>query len=283
MAAPGTRRALFAALVLLAACGPATDKGEDRAPTNDAVAQRLPLPIAEPPLDRAALLEAAARAASAAALGRDDRDAQRPLEGDQFELRIRFGCPGAVRPGAAAGPFRIAFEPDSRTLRLSAAPDLVLDEPWIARLGGQGVEAVEGFWMRRPWLLAPGCTPASPSPPQPAIASKQAAPDEPAIAPASGHRVGIAQFFTEADARTRRRDSRPYEATATLDEGEQPSAQGYDLVLTGRLRLLADGRIISCRVASADVPPDCVIAAEFDRVRLEHPGTREALAEWGGG
>ncbi len=272
--------------LLVAGCGRDADQAEQpTAVVNNSAAERPALPAAES-LGRAALLQAAARAASAAALGSDDGAAQKSLEGKVFELRIRFGCPGAAQP-EAPGPFRIRFEPDSRTLRLSAAPHLTLEEPWIAKLAGEGVEAVEGFWMRRPWLLEPGCPP-TPAPP-PAPAPEEAAPAEraqaepPAEPPASGERVGIAQFFTDADSRTRRRDRRAYEATVTLPEGQQPSPQGYDLVLSGRLTELPGGRVIACNVTSADAPPDCVIAVQFDRVRFERPDTKEVLAEWGAG
>lgn len=286
---------VLAALVLLGGCRPAADESDQPPVANNAATERPPLQIAQPSLDRAALLEAAARAASSAALGQDDREAQRALDSGQFEVRVRFGCPNAARSAAgAAGPFRVRFEEDSRTLRLTAAPDLTLEEKWIAERAGEGVEAVEGFWMYRPWLLAPGC-PALAAPPRQktavpageqaaAPAAQQAAePATPVSPPRSDHRVGIAQFFTEADPRTGRRDSRAYEATVTLPEGQQPSAQGYDLVLSGRLRKFPDGRVIACHVAGLDSPPECVIAAEFDRVRIERPGARELLAEWGGG
>ena len=282
---------MLAALVLLAGCGPAADDSRQPAEpvVNNAAEQRPQLPIAQPALDRAALLGAASRAANAAALGQDDREAQRDLDGNQFEVRIRFGCPLGARPApGGTGPFMVRFDEDSRTLRLTAAPDLTLEEQWIAERAGEGVEAVEGFWMYRPWLLAAGC-PALPAASAPAQAGDEAAETEapdveapPASLPRSDHRVGIAQFFTEADPRTRRRDSRAYEATLTLPEGQAPSPQGYDLVLSGRLRKLADGRVIACRVTSIDAPPECVIGAGFDRVRIERPGTREILAEWGG-
>lgn len=252
-----------------------------------------PLPVAEPPLDRAGLLHAAALAASAAALGEDDRRSQRELDGKRFEVRIRFGCgAGAAPPGEA--PFSIRYEPEKRALRVRAAPDLTGEEDWIVALGGEAVEtveAVEGFWMRRPWLLASGC-PRIAQPPgeaaepsaggePPAAVDAEAAPAAAPPAP-SAHRVGIAQFFTEADSRTARRDRRAYEATRVLAEGEEPSRQGYDLVLAGRLKKLPDGRSIACRAVSADAPPECVVSALFDEVRIEAPGDGRAIGRWTG-
>jgi len=98
--------------------------------------------------------------------------------------------------------------------------------------------------------------------------------------------VGVARrnrtiLFSASDSRTRRRDERAYEATKLLSEGEVPSRQGYDLVLAGRLRKLADGSVIACTIAGIDLPPDCVVSATFDRVTIEHPSTGAVLAQWG--
>lgn len=246
--------------------------------------------MAEPPLDRAAILAAAARAASAAALGRDDRTAQRELDGDRFEVRIRFGCPGGGSTGGRDAPFGIRYEPESRTLRLRALPDLTRQEGWIAALGGDSAEAVEGFWMRKPWLLEAGCpvvaseSPAgsepTPDEEEQVMPAEDARPAVPEPKPVETLRVGIAQFFSTNDPRTGRRDRRAYEATRTLKEGEAPSRQGYDLVLSGRLRDLPDGRVIACNAASPHAPPECVVSASFDQVRIERADTGQVLADW---
>ena len=60
------------------------------------------LPVVEPPMDRAGLLKAVGAAASAGALGQDDADAQRKLDGKKFEVRIRFGCATSAPPGVRA-------------------------------------------------------------------------------------------------------------------------------------------------------------------------------------
>ena len=96
-------------------------------------------------------------------------------------------------------------------------------------------------------------------------------------------RIGIAQYFTKDDPRTRRRDSRPYEANHTLDEGKAISSQGYNLVLAGRLRALPGRGVIHCSARGPDSPPECIISAEFLRVWIEQPDTREVIAQWGGG
>lgn len=255
---------------LVAGCQPAA---QEEPVQNEAVNEASPLPplpVAEPPMDRAGLLTAVAKAASASALGRIDSAEQRPLDGKRFEVRIRFGCattPQLVKE--TAGPFNVRFNSEDRTLRLRAAPDLTLDEPQIAALAGERVEAVEGFWMRRPWLLADGC------PAGPADQQTDGTPQ------ASDQRVGLAQFFTATDSRTMRRDDRAYEATKVLGADEAPSRQGYNVVLSGRLRQLPQRRVILCRTRGAGAPPECVVSAQFDRVWIEEPSSKAILAEWG--
>ena len=192
--------------------------------------------------------------------------------GNAVEIRIRFGCPAQPRQ---QGRFEVRFDEEQRTLRLRAAPDLTLDDPNIAALAASGFEAVEGFWLARPWILADGC-PALPSPSQLAPADAEAAADTPpaAVAPAATQRIGIARFFTETDFRTGRRDRRPYEAVSVLAADKQPSAEGYDLVLAGRLRQVPGGRVIACRPdqrrmhrPTASSPPTSTTSGSNTRAR----------------
>ena len=264
-------------------CRPsAADESANRAADTPPAAQ-APVPLAEAPRDRASLMIALARAASAAALGSDDRAAQRSLDGDRFEFRLRFGCPGAGEGDQANGPFSARFDAESATLRLSATPTASAGDPAVAAIAGENVEAAEGFWIERPWLLAAGC-PTAPEPPDPAADTSAAdAPTEPSEkAPvAAAPRAAIVQFLTANDPRTERRGNRPFAATKTLPAGTQPSTNGYDLVLSGRLRALPDGRVIACTATSPDWPPTCLVSAVFGRVWMERPGTGELIAEWG--
>ena len=257
--------------------------GQNQA-ANVARPERPILPLADPPLDREALLLAVARAASAAALREDDSETQRELDGDRFELRLRFGCTGPA--GGAQTERRIwSFDEKQRILRVRVEPDISATSPSVEKLAGQRFEAVEGFWIGRPWLLAAGC-------PVPELEPEQAGQDrgqKPVIEGNSGTvlapvpRIGIAQFFTNLESRTQRRDDRAYEATKTLATDNAPSSAGYDLVLSGRLSRLPQRRVIACASSGIDVPPACIISATFDRVRVEHPGTHEIVASWGGG
>jgi len=286
-----------AVAALAVGCRQAPQEEVDENQANTVV--ELPrLPIAEPPMDRAALLMEVAKAASASALGKDISNDLRKPDGKRFEVRIRFGCaPPAsppevektAKPAAqeqATGPFNVRFDEKDRTLRLRAAPDLTLNDRWIASVVGESVEAVEGFWMYRPWLLTDGC-PVIPAQLDSGASDRGLTSESKEVAAAAiaapdrKYRVGLAQFFTDTDTRTGRRDGRAYETTKILPDDKQPSRQGYNLVLSGRLRHLPSGPVIACEAESADALPQCVVSAEFDRVWIEDPGTKSLIAEWG--
>ncbi|HUE79034.1 MAG TPA: hypothetical protein VMN38_05335 [Sphingomicrobium sp.] len=296
---PPARVNLLAALALLAACQP---EPQDSGNTQNVEEPTLNLPAVprpQPPLDRAGLFAAVAQAASAEASGADDTEAQRALDGRQFELRIRFGCKG---PSSALREEWLgwSFDRESRTLRVRARPTLSAEENLVLELGGDQFEAVEGFWIPRPWLLTPACPataavsskPAAPAADgalakaaaEPAPARAAAVPDEPITEPVpKWPRTGIAQFYTETDSRTGRRDMRPYEAVKTLEKDQPIGSQGFNLVLSGRLKALPDKGVIACVAKGADSPPECIVSADFDRVWIERPDSRELIAEWGGG
>ena len=281
---------LVAIAALFAGCQGGTEPSAPAEEPANEQAARPPLPIAEPPMDRAALLRAVTEVASQAALGQTDGERQDRLDGKRFEVRIRFGCPtSGLAANPTTAPFGVSFDEEERTLRVRAAPDLGLGDAGVAATAGETVEAVEGFWMHRPWLLQDGCVAMPPPPAAPRADAQRAEPAADTTAsktstasppPAYTHRVGIGHFFTESESRTGRRDGRAYESTKVLPEGTRPSAQGYNLVLSGRLRKLPAGRVISCRLTSASLPPECVVSATFDRVRVETPGTNAVLAEW---
>jgi len=245
---------------------------------------RLPLPVVEAPFNRAQMLLAVVRAASSYAGGADDSRAQRALDGKQFEIALRFGCDGQ---GPTPKDHGWSVDPDGRTLRLRAVPTLSLEDELIRTVSGDKVEAAEGFWLTRPWMLDATC-PAAPPPkarskPQVTQPSSNEVgqADAPTSAPVrAGQRIGIAQFFTAEDSRTHRRMNRPFEAVKQLAEGQQVGQQGFNLVLSGRLRARRDGRVILCAGTVRDAPPNCVVSADIDRVRIEQPNDKAVMAEW---
>jgi hypothetical protein len=273
------RNASLAALclALLAGC----DAQEAAAPTGQASeSSALPqLPVADPPLDREALLLAVVQAASATATGVDRAKADRQLSGKRFELRLRFGCPG--NPAGNDDTRSWSFDEERRVVRVEIKPEIGSDMPLVKELLGPDFEAAEGFWIRQPWLLQPACLPPD-----------EASPDEgdetgregstPPVLDEPDVRVGLVQFFTSDDGRTHRRDSRPYRATRTLAAEEQPSSAGYDLVIRGRLQSLPDRRVIAC-ASNGPRQPSCIISARFEQVSLERADTAELLAEWPSG
>ena len=245
--------------------------------TEEPVSNQAPVVRANPVLDRAAILAVVAQAGSAAAAGAALPADLRALDGRQFEVRIRFGCMGPLA-GSTTNWLSWSYDAGSRTIRVSARPTISAEDPLVASIGGEGFEAAEGFWIPRPWLLQPVC-PASAAVQAPAVAEDEADAEPLPVR----QRVGIAQFFTESDSRTGRRDSRPYQAVHTLAEGQALGSQGFNLVLSGRLRALPDGAVVKCVAANSDTPPDCIVSAEFQRAWIEQPETGRVIAEWGGG
>lgn len=231
---------------------------------NNVVAPAPPraVPVPDTPLDRERLLLEVAQARSAYAAADDDRAAQAELDGDRFELRIRFGC--GAPPAEATGNPSVRHDAGARTIELNAAADVTLADPPVAAVAGEGVEAVEGIWISRPWLLRPACIPGTPA--------------------ATGHLVGIAQYFTPDDSRVARRGDRSYRHVVRLAEGQDPARpQGYDLVVTGRLRAGPAGRVIRCTASDPNAMPVCLIGAEFERVRMEDVERGATIADWSRG
>jgi hypothetical protein len=299
--------ALIAAAAALAAC-----QQEPAAENNAAQGPVLNLPSVpkpQPPIDRAALLTAVAEAASATAAGTELPTSIRALDGRQFEIRIRFGCRGPSTDLAERW-LGWSFDPEERRIRVRAVPTISSNEPIVERIVDERIEAVEGFWLTRPWLRAPVCPataavrPATEDPPPAGDGNQQARPSlsgqerqkrppvttagDPASERAADSlpaapRIGIAQFFTAEDPRSSRRGTRPYQAEHRLADGEALSSQGYNLVLSGRLRALPGSGVIHCVSRGPDVPPECIVSAEFLRVWIEQPETRKVIAEWGSG
>lgn len=266
-------------MVLLAVIGGCSERGDGgtdnvAAVGNEPSATVLPTP--QPPLDREALLIATLRAASAAATGANDAGAQRALDARPFALVLRFGCPGS--DVGRDGSVEERGDAENRSVLLRSRPDVSLDDPLLVpNAETAGIEAVEGFWITRPWLLTAACPP---PPAAPAAAGEEQRPSmDPAAAPAQ-RRVAIAQFFTGEDTRVGRRSERPFEAVLKADEARGLKENGFNLVLAGRLRAMRDGKVIRCTVTDPRRPPDCLISARFDQVRMEHPRTGAVLAQW---
>lgn len=231
-------------------------------------------PTVAAPLSRRDLLLAVAEAASDYAAGVDDTERQRSLDGRPFSFALRF-CTG----DADSMLFKSAFDEDEGVLRLEVRPDLD-----AKALAGSGIdsslfEAVEGFWVRRPWLLDAACpAPGAVSEGPPVTPGASAETPQPEPGPAgSFSTVGLAHFFDDTSSRSRRRGDRPYEITRKLPEGQRPGP--VDLLIEGRVRALLGGRTIVCSGRSPTASPTCIISVRIDQVSLRQPGG-ETLATW---
>lgn len=239
------------------------------APVEPAVVEEGPAtPVLSPSLDRNAILSAIARAASDYAAG--TAPATDALAGRPFDISIAFGCDGAQAASEEGdGLGRWSRGSDPETIRLSLTPgDWARSAP-IAGAGQDSWEAVEGFWIPRPWMSADGCP------------SIRAAPlvDGP-VAP-SPQTAGLAAVFEKGGSRLGRRNGRAYTHTVRASGDTPPTApaDGYRVRLQGRIAAFPDGRAIRCRAALPDQRPVCVAAVELDRVAFQ-TAMGDVLSEW---
>lgn len=259
--------ALLTTAPLLAQCD--RDKADEpAAPPPETPAVVAPQPA--PALDRAAFLSAAAAAAAAYAEGA--KPARDSLAGRSFSIVTAFGCSGPS-PGTSAGAdgrARWSWGEEQKTIRLSAEPGDWTGSALIATAEATpDWEAVEGFWVMRPWMAAAAC---------PAVRRDPLLSGPPAASPET---VGLAAVHTSTSSRLTRRNGRPY-VHVVRGEGEAaptPSPGGYRLRLEGRLAAFPDGRAFRCRAAGPDQRPVCIAAAQLDRVAFETPDGA-VLSEW---
>jgi hypothetical protein len=252
----GLLAAIFAVLAT-AGCGRKGGETARNTAMNGAADEKpaVQLPLPEPKLDREKLILAALRSLSGAALGGNDSDAQQALKGRQFELRLRFGC-----PGLPAAPSRSwSYDAKGHVLRARVDADLTAARVPASDLLLKGYEGIAGFTIDHPLLLSAGC-------PNPQFAT----------AGAGGPVIAVAQLFTAEDSRVQRPEH-SYEITKEVGDSGKPT-QGLDLVIAGRLAALSDGRVIHC--AAGDGPPMCIVAASIDGVRMENPADGTVLGEW---
>ena len=263
--------AAAAAGLLLASCDRDPEPAAPPAKPAAAPAAEVPASAAlNPVLDRRALLSAVGQAAADYAAG--GAPAAAPLAGRQFDIRLAFGCEGAEAPpadGADDGLARWSWGPDRETIRLSLTPGDWARSALIAGAGQDQWEAVEGFWVARPWMTADGCPSLRADP----LASGPVAPSPPT--------VGLAAVFKTGGSRLGRRNGRAY-AHTIRQAGDAPLIAldaGYRIRLQGRVAAFPDGRAIRCRAANPNQRPVCVAAVQLDRVAFETP-TGETLSEW---
>ncbi|MBL8774254.1 MAG: hypothetical protein JNK30_22890, partial [Phenylobacterium sp.] len=220
-----------------------------------------PTAAAEPALlTRADLIAAAETAARSEASEQDRRPGPALLEGRAFRVAIPFGCDG---PQGGAGPAQAgyALDAETRTLRITARPIDWTTLPLVREAADASrIEAVEGFWIPRPWRASDSCPPRR---------------DRPALAtptPPAPQTVGLAHVFETGSSRLERRSDRPYQTTRKLGpDAPLPLATPFQLVLEGRVAAWPDGKPVRCWSESADHRPICLVAVDLQKVTLLDP------------
>jgi hypothetical protein len=229
------------------------------------------LATAAPPpvLTRQDLIEKAAETASVfASQGRLPPDAD-SYAGRRFSVRIAFGC-GGVLAGNGTGQATSSFDAAKQTVTLTARPGDWTSLPVVQTPGdATGIEAVEGFWLPRPWSLAEGCPPdiAYPVPATPTAPTAQT--------------LGLAEFFADDTSRAGRHADHPYEFTRKIAADDTAVlGHGYWLVLEGRITGDAHGGALHCWMESPSHQPLCIYSVEFDHVAFVDGVSGDVLANW---
>ncbi|MGX1586523.1 hypothetical protein [Brevundimonas diminuta] len=287
--------ALAAALPLLTWC--------QRPPEPAVPADPAPPPtvVLDSTLNRAALLAALTEAGTALADGQT-RDAA--LTGRTVSVRLPFGCGGeAAVAGEAGGLPRLVRNADE-SLTLTVTPEDLGASALVPATREGAVdkwEAVEGFWIARPWSGLDAC-PASaalaspapeltPSPAQTAIktpaegkTTEAKAIDDVAAPPIVQleRSAGLAAVFETGGSRLGRRKGQAYVHVIRGEKGVAPTPApgGYALRLEGRLTAFADGKAVHCVQQDAESRPVCIAALRLDRLAFEDGATGALLSEW---
>jgi hypothetical protein len=248
-------------LAVLCACSRQEPAAPKVAPTPPAVAPE-PVRLPPPTLGRAQILAAIAEAASAAATGAPAGEEVARLAGRRFVLRLPFGCAG-TSAGEASG---WSYDPGTQALKLSVRPEAWTDAPWARQLfAGPKVEAIEGFWVKRPWIMTEACPAAMP----PNAAPSAATPES----------VGLAQVFEAGDSRLQRRNGQAYSVTEKAGPDELPGASGFRLVLEGRVAASSAGPPVRCHSADPGQRPLCLLQIDLEKVAIEDARGRR-FGEW---
>lgn len=287
--------ALAAALPLLTWC--------QRPPEPAAPADPAPPPtvVLDSTLNRAALLAALTEAGTALADGQT-RDAA--LTGRTVSVRLPFGCGGEAAVVSEVGGLPRLVRNADGSLALTVTPEDLGASALVPATREGAVdkwEAVEGFWIARPWSGLDAC-PASaalaapapdlaPSPAQTAIktpaegkTAEAKTVDDVTAAPIvqPERTAGLAAVLETGGSRLGRRQGQAYVHVIRGEKGVAPTPApgGYALRLEGRLTAFADGKAVHCVQKDAEARPVCVAALRLDRLAFEDGATGALLSEW---
>lgn len=274
-----TSRLAIAALLcgIAALAGAGFYLGRVTAPVRTAViSPNKPVPRATPSptnptmqvMDRADILRLAALAAdpgSDAAAGAADNSLSDAI-GRRFELALPFGCAGPT-PRDSTSPLRWSYDQNEEALRLHVEVMPWEADDWAV---GDAVDAIEGFWISRPWSSSSGCP-----------RRADGYPAAPANAE-SDRTLAIAQFFGASDRREALRSGRPFSLVQRIAKADFAAPAGFRLLLSGRIaRVPGSESSAKClQPGGSERRPVCVLAVELDEVRIENPVSGEVLANW---
>ncbi len=249
----------------------------DSAP-REPVTRPTVLPAESLTLSRGDLVSLAAKGADALSSGAPLPPDVRGSAGRRFELLIPFGC-GGPSAGTSESAFWTYDKAQGR-LRISVTPTGWQAGDW--NLGeAPGLEAIEGFWVDRPWSSSTDC-PAAPEQTEPAPEATENTPPpdkQPAAEPE--RTLAVAQIFLADGTRGIRRANRPYSIVTRVAPEQFDGTRGFRLRLTGRIDRTPNGEPVQCvQPGGAQQRPACLIATVLDEVRIEDPASGEALATW---
>jgi hypothetical protein len=231
-------------------------------------------------LGRAGLIALASSAADAAASGRPPDPAVVQAEGRRFELRLPFGCAGEAAEDSDES-MRWQYDADSETLRIVVAPEEWSADYWWPDVEEPGVDAVEGFWLERPWTASETCPQRADELASGRAATPKADADAAEEEGAGERTLALGQIFYTEGPRRGRRQGDPYQAVVRVSRDALDSSQGFRLKLTGRLaRNLREAPVWCRQVGSARSRPVCLVSVIVDEIAIENPSTGEIIAQW---
>jgi hypothetical protein len=232
--------------------------------------KRVPEAASSAILGRADLIALAATAADALAAGRDPGPEITEAAGRRFELRLPFGCNGPAGDESAVG-MRWRYDTEAQALRIHVRPVAWTAQDWWPQDADNQVEAIEGFWIERPWTSSEACPDGGDRP--------AAAGTEPVTLP--GQTLAVGQIFYAEGARSGRRDGEPYEAVVRIAEEELAAADGLRFRIRGRIARAGGVGPVRCRQpAGAEQRPICLVSVVIDDVAVENAAGDRTLATW---
>jgi hypothetical protein len=236
-------------------------------------AETVTPPKVEVPVERTVgrqdLIGLGASAADAAASGMPLPASAMELVGKRFDISLPFGCDGPAPDGSIA-QLRWHYDEKASVLRIHVEPTVWMKTDWWTS-PPEAVEAMEGFWVERPWSSLETC------PSSPPLSSAPGA--DPITLP--GQTLGLVQLLSPDAPRQMQREGKPYEAVIRKTAEAVSLRQGLQLRLHGRVGRFPDGQPVRClQPGGREQRPVCLIAVTFEEVAFQDPATRETLSVW---